>query len=101
MKTIKNILSAGFVTGAVLSLVLSSCQKEFNAKSYAPPKPPPSFSGYSSSKDIEPAHLVAYWPFSGNLKDSISGTAAIQSICTFPAVLLAGQVLRQALKVRD
>ncbi|MBS1528249.1 MAG: LamG domain-containing protein, partial [Bacteroidetes bacterium] len=75
MKTFKNILSASLLSGAVLSLVLSSCQKEFNPKSYAPPKPPPSFSGYSKSVDIEPTHLVAYWPFNGDLKDSISGTA--------------------------
>jgi hypothetical protein len=83
MKTIKNILSTGLVTGIVLTLMLASCQKEFNAKTYAPPKPPPSFSGYTSSKEIEPTHLVAFWPFSGNLKDSISGTAGVNTGTSF------------------
>lgn len=83
MKTIKNIFAAGLVTGTVMSLALSSCQKEFNPKSYAPPKPPPSFSGYTDSKEIEPAHLVAYWPFSGDLKDSISGTAGVATGTSF------------------
>jgi hypothetical protein len=83
MKTIKNILITGFSMGAVLSLTLSSCQKEFNPKSYAPPKPPPSFSGYTNSAEIEPDHLVAYWPFSGDLKDSLSGTAGVATGTSF------------------
>ena len=95
MKTIKNIFSTGLVTGAVLSFVLSSCQKEFNAKSYAPPKPPPSFSGYFATKDIEPSHLVAYWPFSGNLKDSISGTTGVATGTSFGTGLI-GQGLQGA-----
>ncbi len=77
MKTFKNKITAGLVLGAVISLTLSSCQKEFNPKSYAPKKPLPSYSGYTASKDIEPAHLVSYWPFSGSLKDSLSATTAV------------------------
>jgi len=82
MKTIKNILVTGLMLGAV-TVMISSCQKEFNPKSYAPPKPPPSFSGYTRSVDIEPSHLVAYWPFSGDLKDSISGTAGVATGTSF------------------
>lgn len=63
------------VTGAALGLTLSSCQKSFDPKSYAPKKPLPTFGGFSSSKDIEPTSLVAYWPFSGSLADSLSTTA--------------------------
>src|ERR1700757_5255176 len=94
MKTIKNILVAGLLSGAVAGAV-SSCQKEFNPKSYAPPKPPPSFNGYTSSKDIEPSHLVAYWPFSGDLKDSLSGTAGANTGTGFTAGI-KGQGLQGA-----
>src|SRR3569833_522962 len=94
MKTFKNILSTVLMLGAVISMI-SSCQKEFNPKSYAPPKPPPSFSGYTASKDIEPAHLVAYWPFSGDLKDSISGSTGVNTGTSF-ATGVEGQGLQGA-----
>jgi concanavalin A-like lectin/glucanase superfamily protein len=95
MKTFKNILIATLSTGVVLSLALSSCYKEFNAKTYAPPKPPPSFSGYTKSVDIEPAHLVAYWPFNGDLKDSISGTTGVSTGTSFSPGI-KGQALKGA-----
>jgi hypothetical protein len=82
MKTIKNIYTAGLLLGAVIGM-MTSCQKSFDPKSYDPPKPPPSFSGYTNSKDIEPTHLAAYWPFSGDLKDSISGTAGVNTGTSF------------------
>ncbi|MBS1529861.1 MAG: LamG domain-containing protein [Bacteroidetes bacterium] len=78
----KNILTGLLIT-TTISLALSSCQKEFNPKSYQPPKPPPSFSGYTNSKDIEPTHLVAYWPFSGDLKDSLSSTTGVNTGTSF------------------
>jgi hypothetical protein len=56
----------------------------------------PSFGGYSASKDIEPSHLVAYWPFSGNLKDSISGTAGVNTGTSFTTGV-EGQGLQGAL----
>jgi hypothetical protein len=72
MKKIQNIIKAMLLTGAALVFTLSSCQKSFNAKSYAPNKPLPTFGGYSSSDEIEADSLVAYWNFSGTLTDSIS-----------------------------
>jgi hypothetical protein len=94
MKTTKNILT-GLLIGTAISLALSSCQKEFNPKSYDPPKPPPTFSGYSNSKDIESSHLVAYWPFNGDLKDSISGIAGASTGTSF-AQGITGQALKGA-----
>jgi len=82
MKTIKNTFIAG-LTGLAIVFTISSCQKSYDPKSYAPPKPPPSFSGYTSSQEIEPSHLVAYWPFSGDLKDSLSGTAGVNTGTSF------------------
>ena len=85
MKTFKNIIKTRLWGVVVLSLALASCQKEFNAKTYAPPKPAPTFSGYSSSAEIEPTHLVAYWPFSGTLADSLSGTLGVATGTSFTA----------------
>jgi len=94
MKTLKNILIAG-LTGSAIILTISSCQKGFDPKTYDPPKPPPSFSGYTSSSEIEPAHLVAYWPFSGTLKDSLSSTTGVASGTGF-APGVEGQALKGA-----
>ena len=82
MKTTKNKFIAGLM-GLAIVFTISSCQKSFDPKSYAPVKPLTTFDGYSSSKEIEPTHLVAYWPFSGDLKDSISGTAAVNTGTSF------------------
>lgn len=70
---------------SVLAIVfaLSSCQKGFNDKSYAPKKPLPKFDGYGNSKDIKPEALVAYWPFSGTLNDSLSSTVGTGTNTSF------------------
>ena len=81
MKTFKNIIIAGMSTMAVV-FALSSCQKGFDAKSYAPQRPLPKFDGYANSKDILPDSLVAYWSFNQSLIDSISksnGTLTLDS----------------------
>ncbi|MDB5152903.1 MAG: hypothetical protein JWR54_1654 [Mucilaginibacter sp.] len=79
MKTNKHIIIALLLIGTALSLTLSSCQKGFDPKSYAPSKPLPSFGGYNSSKEIEPSNLIDYFPFNGSNTDSIgdlSGTSS-------------------------
>jgi hypothetical protein len=83
MKKIKNTFTAGLSLGLAVALMVSSCQKSFNAKSYAPAKPLPSFNGYSSSAEIETTNLVAYWPFSGSLKDSLSSTTGVATGTSF------------------
>lgn len=85
MNTLRHKFTAALAFVAASGLTLSSCQKEFNAKSYAPPKPPPSYFGYTNSKDIHPDKLVAYWPFSGNLKDSLSSTTGTATGTSFAA----------------
>jgi hypothetical protein len=82
MKTFKNIIIAGIGTMAVV-FVLSSCQKGFDAKSYAPKRPLPKFDGYANSKDIQPGALVAYWPFNGDLKDSLSSVVGVGTGTSF------------------
>jgi hypothetical protein len=86
MKTIKNTIMAG-LAGLAMVFTVSSCQKGFDPKTYAPTKPLPSFGGYSNSKDIEPASLVAYWSFGGSLKDSLSSTTAVATGTSFAAGL--------------
>ncbi len=82
METNKNILIAG-LAALVMVFTISSCQKGFDAKTYAPSKPLPSYGGFSSSKDIEAGSLVAYWPFNGTLADSLSQTTGVATGTSF------------------
>lgn len=65
---------------ALVSVGLSSCLKEFNPKSYAPPLV---INGFTSSSEIEKASLAAYYSFNGTLVDSVSGTAGTNTGTTF------------------
>lgn len=62
------------------SLVLNACQKSFDPNSYKPEK---SFGGFSSSDQIAPESLIAFFPFDGNLTDDVSKTSADNSGTTF------------------
>jgi len=95
MKKLTIKLTAILITGLAVALTVSSCQKKFDPKSYAPAKPGPSFNGYNSSSEIEPSNLVAYWPFSGSLKDSLSSTTGVATGTSFAAGV-AGQGLQGA-----
>lgn len=59
---------------------LSSCYKKFDPKTYQPPL---SIGGFTSSKEIAPNNLIAFFAFDGSLIDSISGTAATNSGTSF------------------
>jgi hypothetical protein len=95
MKRNHNILTA-MLTGLAIVFTLSACQKSFDPKSYAPVKPAPTFNGYSSSNEIEPDSLVAYWNFSGSLTDSISKLTGTASGSTF-AGGISGQAYQGSL----
>ncbi|MGV8877840.1 MAG: LamG domain-containing protein [Sphingobacteriaceae bacterium] len=75
--SIKNI----FVLGA-LALSISSCQKDFDPSSYAPPL---NIGGYTSAKEVATKNLVAYWAFDGNLTDSVSNTNSTNMGTSFGA----------------
>jgi hypothetical protein len=94
MKTIKNLLMVSLI-GITIVFTISSCQKGFDPKTYAPSKPLPSFGGYNSSNSIEPNNLVAYWPFSGNLTDSITKATGVAVGTTFTSGI-SGQALQGA-----
>lgn len=57
---------------ALLSLVFNSCYEKFDASSYAPEF---TIAGFTAVNQIQPASLVAYWPFDGDLKDQVSGNS--------------------------
>ncbi|PWK77885.1 concanavalin A-like lectin/glucanase superfamily protein [Mucilaginibacter oryzae] len=78
-----NKIKATLLAGAVACATITSCQKGFDPKSYAPSKPLPTFGGYSASKDIEPASLVAYYPFTTSLADSIAGGTGVATGTSF------------------
>lgn len=75
---------------AIATFGLSSCQKEFDPTSYAPPL---NIGGYTNSKQIAPSNLVAYWAFDGSLTDSISNTAGVNTGTSF-ATGIKGQSLQ-------
>ncbi|MFC4211411.1 LamG domain-containing protein [Pedobacter lithocola] len=75
MKTKYFLLMASVVT-----LGLSSCQKEFEPSSYAPAL---SIGGFNSAKQIAPSNLAAYWAFDGSLIDSVSNGAGTNTGTTF------------------
>jgi hypothetical protein len=82
MKTKRNILTATLLTCMAVGLMItSSCLKNPNV--YAPKRPLQPVNGFYSSDAVDASNLVAYWPFSGDLKDSISGTTGVATGTSF------------------
>jgi len=69
----KNLINKYTIAAIMMGFALSSCYKKFDASSYAPPL---NINGYTQASQIAPTNLVAHWGFNGDLKDSVSGTAA-------------------------
>lgn len=78
---------------AAATLALSSCQKEFDPASYAPPL---NIGGFTNSREIASSNLVAYWAFDGSLIDSVSNTTGVNTGTTFSPGT-KGQALQGAL----
>jgi hypothetical protein len=76
----KKLTKISMVAATLASVALSSCQKSFDPKTYAPPL---NIGGYSSVKAIAQSNLVGYWAFNGSLVDSVSNTAAVSTGTTF------------------
>jgi len=79
---------------AFILLGLSSCQKEFDPKSYAPPL---SVNGFTRSGDVAKSNLVAYWAFDGSLIDSVSNTGGVNTGTSFVDKGIRGKALQGAL----
>ncbi|MFT3902491.1 MAG: LamG domain-containing protein [Niabella sp.] len=74
-------------------ILMSSCYKKFDEKSYAPPF---TINGYTSSSEIAASNLVAYWSFEGDLKESVSGNVGENKGTSFAQGFI-GQGLKGAL----
>lgn len=78
---------------AAITIGLSSCQKEFDPASYAPPL---NIGGYTSADQIAPSNLIAYWSFDGTLNEKMSNTNGVATGTSFTAGI-KGQALQGAL----
>jgi hypothetical protein len=81
------------VAVSALVLGLSACQKKFDPSTYAPPL---SIGGYTSTKEIAPSNLVAYYAFNGNALDSVSNTTGTATGVGYGAGI-KGQALQGAI----
>ncbi|MBD1364808.1 LamG domain-containing protein [Mucilaginibacter sp. ZT4R22] len=81
------------VAVSALVLGLSACQKKFDPSSYAPPL---SIGGFTSTKEIAPSNLVAYYAFNGSAIDSVSNTAGTATGIGYSAGI-KGQAMQGAL----
>lgn len=80
-------------SAVVIIFAASSCTDKFEPSTYAPPL---TIDGYSSTKQVAPESLVAYWAFDGGLIDSVSQTSGTSTGTSFAAGL-KGQALQGAL----
>ncbi|MEO7444864.1 MAG: LamG domain-containing protein [Ferruginibacter sp.] len=80
MKKIKTQLLVAILLTMSATLMLPSCKDKDGINGYAPVL---TIGGYSSSKEIAPANLVAYWAFDGSYIDSVSGTSGTNAGTTF------------------
>ncbi|SDE55178.1 Concanavalin A-like lectin/glucanases superfamily protein [Mucilaginibacter pineti] len=87
-------LYISMVIAAVAGMGLSSCQKSYDPKSYAPKL---DIGGFTSSNDVAKGSLVGYWNFNGNLKDSISNSEGVATGTKFTDAGIKGQALQGAL----
>ncbi|WP_316842106.1 LamG domain-containing protein [Pedobacter gandavensis] len=70
------------LSAAAVSLAVSSCTKKFDPSSYAPAL---NIGGYTSSKEVASANLVAHWAFDGSLIDSVSKVSGVSTSTSFAA----------------
>jgi hypothetical protein len=78
---------------AITGAVVVGCYKKFDPDTYAPEL---EIGGYTSSSQISPSNLIAYWPFDGDLIDKVGGANGTNTGTTF-AVGYKGQALQGAL----
>jgi len=76
----KNKYAIAAIVISISGLLLASCYKEFDPKSYAPAF---TINGFTSSRDIKKSNLVGYWAFEGSYIDSVTKTVATGVGTTF------------------
>jgi len=88
MKNLKSILALAVSAG----VALTACTKADRSDDFPKGDPPPVSGGYTNSRQIEPASLVGYWSFDGNLVDSVTSSVGTNHGMTYSAGL-KGQAL--------
>lgn len=91
MKNLKSILALAVSAG----VALTACTKADRSDDFPKGDPPPVSGGYTNSRQIEPASLVGYWSFDGNVTDSVTLVAGTNSGMSFTPGL-KGQALTGA-----
>lgn len=89
----KILIIKGLLFFIISSIVLTSCYKSFDPKSYQPAF---TINGYTSSSEIGAGHLVGYWAFDGSSVDSVSNTTGT-GVGTSFSEGFKGQALQGAL----
>jgi hypothetical protein len=81
-------LNVGF-TGIIIGCTLIySCTKGDSGDDFPPGDVPPTAGGYTASRQIAPANLIAYWNFNADsMLDSVSNTTGTNAGMTFTAGL--------------
>jgi len=94
MKTTNKLFTVAVLICIVAGLAItSSCLKSANV--YSPKRPIQPVNGFYTSNSVDAANLVAYWPFNGNLTDSLSNTTGVSTLTSF-AKGVEGQGLQGA-----
>lgn len=60
----------------LVAFSFAGCYEKFDPTTYAPEF---IISGFTAADQIQPSSLIAYWPFDGNLNETVSGNAANNS----------------------
>ena len=89
----KLFINKSFPVIVICGMLLSSCYKKFDPKSYQPAF---TVNGYTSVAEIGAGSLVGYWAFNGGYVDSVSNTAGTNTGTSF-AGGFKGQALQGAL----
>jgi hypothetical protein len=89
----KIIINKGLLLVMISGLLLTSCYKKFDPKSYQPAF---TVNGYSSVSQIGAGSLVGYWAFNDSYIDSVSNTAGTGVNTSFTGGF-KGQALKGAL----
>lgn len=95
----KKITRTGAILLAIIAVVVSSCQKDGNPNKLPDVSPAAyegKIDGYTSSEEVYPANLVAYWSFDGTKNEIKSNTAPTS---TANDALVTGGVRGQALSL--
>ncbi|RCH55429.1 LamG domain-containing protein [Mucilaginibacter hurinus] len=86
-KILKYITMASIIIGA------SSCQKDFDPSTYAPPL---NIGGFTSADEVATSNLIGYWGFNGDLKDAASGSDGVNTGTSF-STGVKGEAMQGAL----